>query len=152
MITVGMPAPDFTLPSDEGTEVSLSQFKGKRIVLYFYPKDDTPGCTTEACQFRDVYDDFLEAGAVVIGISPDSVSSHTKFKAKHGLPFFLLADHDKAVIESYGALQEKRMYGKTYMGIQRSTFVIDEQGIVTAVFPKVKADGHAREVLDLLNA
>ncbi len=152
MIVQGMPAPDFSLLTQEGTEVSLSQFRGKRVVLYFYPKDNTPGCTTEACQFRDMYDEMLAAGAVVIGISPDSVSSHKKFKTKYGLPFYLLADPEKQVIDAYGAIQEKRMYGKTYMGVQRSTYVIDEEGIVAAVYPAVKADGHAREVLAFLNS
>jgi len=150
MLEKGTKAPDFTLPADSGETVSLSQFRGKKVVLYFYPKDDTPGCTTEACQFRDAYDQFLDAGAAVIGISPDSEKSHRNFKSKHNLPFMLLSDPDKQVLPLFGAIGEKTMYGKTYMGVIRSTYIIDEDGIILEVFPKVKTDGHAEEILRLL--
>ena len=121
MLSVGNKAPDFTLMDETGREISLSDFKGKKVVIYFYPKDDTPGCTKEACSFRDVYDDILAAGAVVIGISKDDTSSHQKFKNKYNLPFYLLSDPDHKVIEKYGAWQEKKMYGKTSMGTARIT-------------------------------
>ncbi|MHB0859363.1 MAG: thioredoxin-dependent thiol peroxidase [Anaerolineae bacterium] len=150
MIKQNETAPDFSLASDQGQEITLSSFRGKKVVLYFYPKDDTPGCTTEACSFRDVNDDFLAKGAVVIGISPDTVESHQRFRQKHNLPFFLLSDPDHQVASAYGAWGEKKNYGKTYEGILRSTFVIDEEGKVVAVFPKVKPEGHAAEVLALL--
>lgn len=140
-------APDFTLTSDEGEEITLSQFRGRKVVLYFYPKDDTPGCTKEACSFRDDYSLFALKGAVVIGVSPDSASSHQKFRAKYGLPFYLLSDPDHRVAEAYDAWGEKKMYGRTYEGILRSTFVIDEEGKVAKVFRNVKPEGHAQEVL-----
>lgn len=140
-------APDFTLLSDEGEEVTLSQFRGRKVVLYFYPKDDTPGCTKEACSFRDDYSLFTLKGAVVLGVSPDSTTSHQKFRAKYALPFYLLSDPDHRVAEQYGAWGEKRMYGRTYEGILRSTFVIDEEGKVIKVFRNVKPEGHAQEVL-----
>lgn len=143
-------APDFVLPSDQGEEVSLSSFRGKKVVLYFYPKDDTPGCTKEACSFRDDYSQFLIKGAVVIGVSPDQPDSHQRFRVKFGLPFYLLSDPEHKVAEMYGAWGPKTMYGKTYEGIIRSTFVIDEQGKIIKVFPKVKPEGHAQEVLALL--
>ncbi|MHB1296704.1 MAG: thioredoxin-dependent thiol peroxidase [Anaerolineae bacterium] len=143
-------APDFRLTSDQGQEVTLSSFRGKKVVLYFYPKDDTPGCTTEACSFRDVNDDFLDKGAVVIGISPDTVESHQRFRQKHNLPFYLLSDPDHQVAATYGAWGEKHSFGKTYEGILRTTFVIDENGKVIAVFQNVKPEGHAAEVLELL--
>ena len=143
-------APDFELLSDEGEKVSLSSFRGKKVVLYFYPKDDTPGCTKEACSFRDDYGQFLSKGAVVIGVSPDSGTSHGKFRAKYGLPFYLLSDPDHQVASQYGAWGEKKNYGKTYEGIIRSTFVIDEQGKVTKAFTNVKPEGHAQEVLQYL--
>ncbi len=143
-------APDFTLTSDTGEAVTLSAFRGKKVVLYFYPKDDTPGCTKEACSFRDDYSLFMMKGAVVIGVSPDGAESHQKFKAKFGLPFYLLSDPDHAVAEKYGAWGEKKMYGKTYMGILRSTYVIDENGLIARAFPNVKPDGHAQEVLAAL--
>jgi peroxiredoxin Q/BCP len=143
-------APDFELISDEGEKVSLASFRGKKVVLYFYPKDDSPGCTKEACSFRDDYGQFLSKGAVVIGVSPDSGTSHGKFRAKYGLPFYLLSDPDHLVASQYGAWGEKTNYGKTYEGIIRSTFIIDEQGNITKAFTKVKPEGHAQEVLQYL--
>jgi peroxiredoxin Q/BCP len=130
--------------------VSLSSYRGKRVVVYFYPKDDTPGCTTEACNFRDDYSDIVSAGAVVLGISPDTVKSHDKFKLKFELPFALLSDPDHAVAELYGAWGEKKMYGRTYMGVIRSTFVIDEEGKIIKVFPKVTPKNHSQQVLAVL--
>lgn len=146
----GDKAIDFKLKSAEGKDVSISDFKGKKIVLYFYPKDDTPGCTKEACGFRDVYDYILEAGAVVIGISPDSSGSHDKFRSKYSLPFYLLSDEDHRVSELYGAWGEKKSYGKTSLGIIRSTFIINENFIVEKVYPKVSPEGHAEEILNYL--
>lgn len=143
-------APDFLLKDENNNDIALSDFKGKKVVLYFYPKDNTPGCTKEACSFRDVYDDILDAGAVVIGISKDDNISHEKFKNKHQLPFYLLSDPDNRVIEAYGAWQEKKMYGRTFMGIVRSTFIIDENGIINKVYPKVKPDQHGEDVLKIL--
>lgn len=128
MLKVGDKAPSFTLKNEQDQDIKLDNFRGKKVVLYFYPKDNTPGCTKEACSFRDVYDDILEAEAVVIGISKDSIKSHQKFKEKHQLPFYLLSDPDHKVIESYGVWKEKKMFGKVYMGIVRSTFIIDEDG------------------------
>jgi len=148
----GAIAPDFTLPADGGGEVSLSDYRGKQVVLYFYPKDDTPGCTTEACNFRDDYSELLAAGAVVLGISPDSVQSHDKFKRKFELPFPLLSDPDHKIAELYGAWGEKKMYGKTYMGIIRSTFIIGREGTIVKVFPKVSPKNHSQEVLAVLAA
>jgi peroxiredoxin Q/BCP len=150
MLQEGTLAPDFTLPADGGGEVTLSDYRGKKVVLYFYPKDDTPGCTTEACNFRDDYSDVLAAGAEVIGISPDTVKSHDKFKTKYELPFPLLSDTEHQVAETYGAWGEKKMYGKTYLGIIRSTFVIDEEGTIVKVFPKVSPKKHSQEVLAVL--
>ncbi|MFZ5625619.1 MAG: thioredoxin-dependent thiol peroxidase [Gemmatimonadota bacterium] len=150
MLTPGTKAPAFTLKSDAGETVSLSDFKGKKVVLYFYPKDDTPGCTTEACELRDNWRAIQQAGAVVLGISPDGVQSHQKFKARHDLPFPLLADEDHKVAEAYGAWGEKSMYGRKYQGILRTTFIIDESGEVRRVFEKVKPKGHAAEVLAAL--
>jgi thioredoxin-dependent peroxiredoxin len=147
---VGQKAPDFTVMTDDGTKVKLSDFKGKKVVLYFYPKDDTPGCTKEACAFRDGIDEIKAKGAVVIGVSTDSVESHRKFKSKFDLNFPLLADTDKKIVETYGTWKEKSMYGKKYMGIERTTFVIDEQGKITHIFPKVKVDQHYDEVLEAL--
>jgi thioredoxin-dependent peroxiredoxin len=145
-------APDFTLPAEPGGDVSLSGYRGKKVVLYFYPKDDTPGCTTEACSLRDVYDDILDAGAVVLGVSPDPVASHVKFRRKYGLPFALLSDPEHKVAEMYGAWGEKTMYGKTYEGILRSTYIIDEAGQIARVFPKVTPAKHSQEVLEALGA
>ncbi len=150
MLQEGSIAPDFTLSADGGGEVTLSSYRGKRVVLYFYPKDDTPGCTTEACNFRDDYSELIAAGAIVLGISPDSVKSHDKFKLKYQLPFALLSDPDHQVAEMYGAWGEKKMYGKTYMGIVRSTFIIDEESRILKVFPKVQPKNHSQEVLAAL--
>jgi peroxiredoxin Q/BCP len=151
-VAVGKKAPAFTLPASSGEEVSLSDFLGKTIVLYFYPKDDTPGCTKEACDFRDAQRKFSSRKAVVLGVSPDSLKSHDKFIAKFELPFVLLADTDHAVAEAYGVWTEKSMYGRTYMGIERSTFVIGPDGKVKAIFRKVKVDGHVDEVLEAVSA
>lgn len=150
MLKEGDQAPNFILKNEKDQDITLDDFKGKKVVLYFYPKDDTPGCTKEACSFRDVYDDILEANAVVIGISKDDASSHLKFRDKHNLPFYLLSDADHSVIESYGAWQEKNMFGKTYMGIARLTFIIDENGFIIKAYPKVKPDEHGEEVLKIL--
>lgn len=150
MLTEGMAAPDFTLAADGGGEVSLSDFRGKSVVLYFYPKDDTPGCIAEACDFRDDYSEITAAGAVVIGISPDSIQSHERFKLKYSLPFYLLSDPDHQVAEVYGVWGEKKMFGRTYMGIIRSTFVIDPEGKISKVFRKVRVKGHSQKVLAAL--
>lgn len=150
MVKEGDKAPAFSLDDDTGKKVSLSDFAGKKVVLYFYPKDNTPGCTKEACSFRDVYDEILEKGAVVIGISADSVKSHDKFKNKYSLPFYLLSDPDKQVMQAYGAWGEKKMYGKTFLGTMRSTFIIAEDGKIQKVFPKVTPKEHGKEVLEYL--
>ena len=150
MVQEGKPAPDFTLQTDGGETVKLSDLRGKQVVLYFYPKDDTPGCTTQACGIRDTYGEFEQAGAVVLGISPDDVRSHEKFKQKYSLPFTLLADDDHKVAEEYGVWGEKKYMGRTYMGVDRSTFVIDENGDVKKVMHKVKPDTHADDVLAVL--
>ena len=150
MLKEGDKAPGFTLTDDTGSEVSLSDFAGKKVVVYFYPKDDTPGCTKEACSFRDNYDAILEKGAVVIGISPDDEASHGTFKSKFDLPFYLLADPEKKAIEAFGAWGEKKMYGKTYEGVIRSTFVVGEDGTIVKAWPKVKPEEHAEEVLGVL--
>jgi peroxiredoxin Q/BCP len=150
MIEVGLPAPDFTLPDQKGESVTLSKLKGQPVVLYFYPKDDTPGCTKEACAFRDARAAYEKAGARVVGVSPDTSQSHEKFAAKYELPFTLVADTDHQVCESYGVWQEKNLYGKKSMGVVRTTFVIDREGVVRKVFPRVKVDGHADAVLDAL--
>ena len=150
MLNDGDKAPEFSLTDDEGNTVSLAGFAGKKKVVYFYPKDDTPGCTKEACSFRDEYDAILEKGAVVIGISPDSPESHAKFKSKFDLPFYLVADPDKKAIQAFGAWGEKKNYGKTYEGVLRSTFVINEQDVVIKAFHTVKPEGHGVEVLGYL--
>ena len=150
MIREGEQAPDFTLESDTGEQVSLAGLRGKPVVLYFYPKDDTPGCTTQACGIRDSYDAFADRGAVVLGVSPDSETSHVKFKEKYGLPFTLLADPEHKVADEYGTWVEKKNYGKTYMGIERSTFVIDGDGRIAKVMRRVKPDTHAEKVLAAL--
>ena len=150
MLKVGDLAPDFELESDGGENVRLSDFRGRRVVLYFYPKDNTPGCTTEACELRDRQPKLRRRGAVVLGISPDSVKSHQKFKAKYDLPFALLSDPDHSAAEAYGAWGEKKMYGKTYEGILRTTFIINEDGRVEQVFEKVKPKGHGDQVVDAL--
>ncbi len=152
MVEEGKPAPTFTLPSDSGEQVSLDSLRGKPVVLYFYPKDDTPGCTTQACGIRDAWGEFERRGAVVLGVSPDSAKKHVKFRDKYSLPFTLLADEDHAVAETYGVWVEKSMLGKKYMGIERSTFVIDPDGNVAKVMRKVKPDTHADDVLAALPA
>jgi peroxiredoxin Q/BCP len=152
VIEEGQSAPDFELTSDSGETVKLSALRGKPVVLYFYPKDDTPGCTTQACGIRDAYGEFEQAGAVVLGVSPDSESSHVKFKEKFGLPFTLLADADHAVAEKYGVWGEKTFAGKTYLGVQRSTFVIDADGNVKKVMHDVKPASHADDVLAALGS
>jgi len=151
MIEEGKKAPDFELPSSEGGEVKLKDLRGKTVVLYFYPKDDTPGCTREACAFRDNQASLKKKGVVVLGVSGDSVASHDKFKAKYKLNFPLLSDPDKAVAKKYGAWGEKVLYGKKTVGMIRSTFVIDGEGVVRKVFPRVKVDGHAEKVLEVVS-
>ena len=151
MVEPGSPAPPFTLESGDGDSVTLSDLRGRQVVLYFYPRDDTPGCTIQACDLRDSWQTIQEAGAVVLGVSPDGPASHVRFAQKFQLPFPLLADEDHAVAEAYGAWGERSMYGKTYMGIIRSTVIIDGEGIVSHVFPRVKSKGHADKVLAALN-
>jgi thioredoxin-dependent peroxiredoxin len=151
MLKAGDRAPDFCLPDETGAEVSLRDFKGKKVILYFYPKDDTPGCTKEACQFRDHLSEFKRTNTVVLGVSRDSVESHAKFRKKYSLPFSLLSDPQAKLAESYGAWGEKTLYGKKSMGILRSTFVIDETGRIEKVYPKVKPDPHAEELLAYLS-
>lgn len=150
MIKEGQKAPSFTLPSVEGGAVTLKDYLGKPVVLYFYPKDDTPGCTREACAFRDTQAEIRKTGAVVLGVSPDSLASHQKFAGKYRLNFPLLSDPDKSVAKKYGAYGEKTLYGRKVVGMIRSTFVIDGRGVVRKAFPKVKVDGHAERVLDAL--
>ena len=152
MIEEGKPAPDFALESDTGETIRLSELRGKPVVLYFYPKDDTPGCTTQACGVRDAYAEFERAGAVVLGVSPDDEASHVKFKEKYGLPFTLLADPEHEVAERYGVWGEKKYMGRTYMGVDRSTFVIAQDGNVKRVMRNVKPDTHADDVLAVLAA
>lgn len=147
MLTIGEKATDFSLPDAQGKAIKLSDFAGKTIVLYFYPKDDTPGCTKEACGFRDAYDRFIEKGAVVIGISKDKPASHMKFQAKYQLPFHLLSDETTSIIQAYGAWDKKSLYGKMFFGIVRMTYIIGPDGIIKKVYPKVKPDGHAEEIL-----
>lgn len=151
MLTVGTQAPDFTLFDKNGNAISLSQFLGKRVVLYFYPKDNTPGCTRQACAFAGAYKEFEARGVVVIGISRDSVASHQKFAEKYELPFILLSDPDRQAIEAYGVWQEKKNYGKVSMGVVRSTYIIDAEGKIEAVMPKVKPDTNAAEILEMLS-
>ena len=150
MVEEGKPAPGFTLTSDSGEQVSLESLRGTPVVLYFYPKDDTPGCTAQACGIRDAWGEFERAGAVVLGVSPDDERSHAKFKDKYELPFPLLADTDHAVAEAYGVWAENTYAGNTYMGVERSTFVIDADGTVAKVMRKVKPDTHADDVLAAL--
>lgn len=151
MLKVGDKAPAFSLPSDTGEKIALKELKGKPVVLYFYPKDDTSGCTVQACEFRDSWKEVKQSGAVVLGVSPDGVASHQKFKKKFSLPFPLLADEGHAVAEAYGAWGEKSMYGRKYQGILRTTFLIGGDGKIARVFEKVKPKGHAAEVLAALS-
>ena len=150
MLATGMKAPDFTLMNQHGEEIRLSDFLGRKVVLYFYPKDNTPGCTRQACAFADSYAAFWEKDIAVIGVSKDSVASHVKFAEKYSLPFILLSDPDRLAIEPYGVWQEKKMCGKTSMGVVRTTFIIDENGMIAHVMPKVKPDTNAAEILALL--
>lgn len=149
-LEVGAKAPAFTLVTDQGTKAKLSDFKGSPVVLYFYPKDDTPGCTKEACAFRDASKELKKLGAVVLGVSPDSSESHAKFRDKYSLNFTLLADPDHSLAEAYGAWREKNMYGKKSMGVQRSTYLIDASGKIAKVWKKVSVDGHDAQVLEAL--
>ncbi len=150
MLEAGMKAPDFTLNDANGNAVSLSDLRGKKVVLYFYPKDNTPGCTRQACAFAGAYSQFKDKGVEVVGISRDSVASHVKFAEKHGLPFILLSDPELKAIEAYGVWQEKKLYGKVSFGVVRTTFIIDENGIIEKVMPKVKPDTNAAEILEML--
>ena len=152
MLEVGTKAPEFTLPDKDGNPVSPSDFAGKKVVLYFYPKDNTPGCTRQACAFAGAYEEFKKINAAVIGVSKDSTASHQKFAEKHGLPFLLLSDPELTAIQAYGVWQEKKLYGKVIMGVVRSTFVIDENSVVEKVMPKVKPDTNAAEILEYLKA
>ena len=147
---IGDKAPDFSLTGDDGRKHSLKDFKGKKIVLFFYPKDDTSGCTKEACSFRDNTLLIKKKGAVILGVSGDSVESHKKFVSKYDLNFVLLSNEDRTVLDAYGVWKEKSMYGRTFMGIERTTFIIDEHGKISHIFPKVKVDGHTEEVLNAL--
>lgn len=150
MIEVGKKAPDFSLLNQDGKKISLKDYLGKKVVLYFYPKDDTSGCTKEACNFRDEFPKFTKTKAVILGVSPDSVKSHKKFAEKYDLNFDLLADEEKKVVEKYEVWKEKSMYGRKYMGVERTTFIIDEKGKIKTIFNKVKVDGHNKEVLEAL--
>ena len=150
MLEVGKKAPDFSLLNQDGKKISLKDFIGQKVVLYFYPKDDTSGCTKEACSFSDDLPKFSKIDAVILGVSPDSVKSHKKFSEKYKLKFDLLADEEKVVLEKYGVWKEKSMYGRKYMGVERTTFIIDEKGKIKNIFNKVKVDGHNKEVLDAL--
>ncbi|HXG00983.1 MAG TPA: thioredoxin-dependent thiol peroxidase [Bacteroidota bacterium] len=148
----GMKAPDFTLPTGDGKQLSLSDFRGKKVVLYFYPKDMTSGCTKEACSFQENLSAIKKKGAVVIGVSPDSPESHEKFATKYSLSFPLISDEKKEIVKKYGVWKQKSLYGKKYMGVERTTFIIDENGVITHIFPKVKVDGHTEEVLQALGS
>ena len=150
MLEIGMKAPEFILPDKDGNIVSLSDFRGKKIVLYFYPKDNTPGCTRQACAFASAYDGFKSKDVVVIGISKDSTASHQKFAQKYNLPFILLSDPELQAIQAYGVWQEKKLYGKVSMGVVRTTFIINEQGSIEKVMPKVKPDTNAADILNFL--
>lgn len=151
MLSPGDKAPEFTLPDSNGTPVRLKELRGKKVVLYFYPRDLTPGCTKEACSFNDALASLRKLGAVILGVSADTVESHRKFAEKYGLQFQLLSDEGKEVIKAYGVWQKKSLYGRNFMGIVRTTFVIDEKGTIRAVFPKVKVEGHAEEILKSLS-
>lgn len=148
LINIGDAAPDFTLQTDQEKEITLSKLRGKKVVLYFYPKDNTPGCTKEACDFRDHFAQFKKQSVEVFGISKDNAKNHTKFKEKYSLPFTLLVDDNADVCEAYGVINKKSMFGKTFLGIQRSTFLIDEEGIIRAIWRKVKVPGHVEQVLN----
>lgn len=152
MLNIGDTAPDFTAPTDGDSELTLSSLKGKRVVLYFYPKDDTSGCTKEACSFRDGMDELTKLGAVVVGVSPDSPSKHDKFKAKYNLNFLLVSDEQKEICQKYFALGEKSMYGKKYIGVLRSTFIISPEGLIEYANYKVKAEAHAEEIIKVINS
>jgi thioredoxin-dependent peroxiredoxin len=151
VLEIGEPAPDFSLPDADGREVTLSEFRGQPVVIYFYPRDDTPGCTKQACGIRDAWSEFTEAGAAVLGISPDDVGSHARFRDKHDLPHTLLADPDTEVIRAYGAWGKRKMYGRQYEGVIRSTVIVDAEGTVAARWPKVRPKEHADEVLAALS-
>ena len=152
MLEAGTKAPAFTLPDQDGSPVSLSGFAGKKVVLYFYPKDSTPGCTRQACAFAAAYGEFERLGVSVIGVSRDSAASHRKFADKHSLPFLLLSDPELTAIQAYGVWQEKKLYGKVSMGVVRTTYIIDENGVIEKVMPKVKPDTNAAEILDYLKS
>lgn len=152
MVEVGKLAPNFSLFDSNGVRVSLDDFKGRKVVLYFYPKDMTSGCTKEACDFRDFFPNFKKIKTAIIGISPDSIESHKKFINKYNLPFILLSDEKKEVIQKYGVWKEKTLYGKKYMGVERTTFILDEKGKIVKIFPRVKVNGHAEEVLKMLKS
>lgn len=147
MLKEGDKAPDFSLPDSAGNKISLKQFKGKKVILYFYPKDNTSGCTKEACDFNEYLPDIESKNAIVIGVSPDSVDSHKKFAEKYNLRFYLLSDESKEVLQKYGVWKEKSMYGKKYFGVERTTFIIDENGKIEKIYPKVKVPGHVKQVL-----
>lgn len=151
MLNIGDKAPDFSLATDEGDTISLNKLCGKKFVLYFYPKDSTPGCTKEACDFRDNFATFKKHGVEVFGVSKDSAKSHTQFKEKYALPFTLLVDDNADMCEAYGVINKKSMFGKTFLGIQRSTFLIDEKGVIRAIWRKVKVPGHVEEILNELS-
>ena len=152
MLEVGKKAPSFKLNNQDGKSISLNDLKGKKVVLYFYPKDDTPGCTKEACSFRDEFHKFGGLNAVILGVSPDSMESHKKFIAKYNLPFDLLSDENKEVVEKYEVWKEKNNYGKKNMGVERTTYIIDENGIIKEIFHKVKVDGHSDEIKKVLES
>ena len=151
MLEVGMKAPEFALSDKDGNIVRLSDFAGRKVVLYFYPKDNTPGCTRQACAFAGAYEQFRDKDVAVIGVSRDSAASHVKFAEKYGLPFILLSDPERQAIEAYGVWQEKKLYGKVSFGVVRTTFIIDENGVIEKVMPKVKPDTNAAEILEYLN-
>ncbi len=151
MLKIGDMAPEFNLPASGSNKVRIKDFKGKKLVIYFYPKDDTPGCTIEAKEFRDIIEDFSKKNTVILGVSKDSCASHDKFISKYNLPFTLISDEDAIMCKNYGVWIEKSMYGKKYMGIDRTTFLLDEEGKIIKIWRKVKPDGHAREVLEEIN-
>lgn len=150
-VDIGVKAPDFTLPANNGEKVSLSNYRGRKVVLYFYPKDMTPGCTTEACDFRDSYEKFLNAGATILGISPDPIQKHQKFVEKYDLPFILLSDETTEVAKLYDVWKLKKNFGKEYMGIERTTFLINEEGMIENVWQKVRVKNHVEDVFSVLN-